>query len=257
MEINYRNVEVLDYINIDERGSATSLIKSYNSLRKEVSPVYNITDDELTNLTKYVFYIELELFGDSNIIEAFRMLQKFDKDCVKYDNPNVFIGDVDREDYDLDKIQSTDDMAYQYHVLIDTNSRNYKVAMSKIRKSWLYVGEYIHRDISTEKIVVILHSFCKSRIELCKLNHFDKLYPEGNCEVLTTRLAIAATYFTVDYENVALRFTEASAVLAGVIMPNVVPCEAERLINELGIDCPKTIRLLYERHGYPDHEILR
>lgn len=256
MEINYKTLNVLDYVNIDKRNKPESVIKSYNSARKLIKPVYNITDEELTNLTKYCFYIELEIFGDESLIQGFRMLQKFD-DNVGYDSPNVFIDDVDHEDYDLKDIEFNINKPYLYHVLIDTNCPNYTKAMNKIRKSWLFKGEYIYQDISTEKVVILIHACSKKRIEQCRMLDFAGLFPERNSEILTSREALAVTYFEVDTHNVEYRFTEASAVMAGIIMPNVVPCEAERLINELGIDCPKTIALLYERHGYPDHEVLK
>jgi hypothetical protein len=255
MEINYKNLNVLDYVSIDKRNKPESIIKSYNSAKKIIGPVYNITDEGLTNLTKYCFYIELEIFGDENLIQGFRMLQTFDND--KCENPNVFIADIDRNDYCLKEIENDVNKPYIYHVLIDTNNPNYAKAMTKIRKSWLFKGEYIYQDVSTEKIVVLLHACSKKRIEQCRMQNFSELFSERNSEILTSRDALAVTYFEVDTINVEYRFTEASAVLAGIITPNVISCEAERLIEELGIDCPKTIALLYERHGYPDHEILK
>ena len=254
MEINYETLNVLEYGDINKSNTAEEIIKRYNSRKKLITPVYNIRQEGLTNLTKYLFYPELELFTDENLISGFRLLQEFDND--EYENPNVFIGDANRTDYNHLEIANNPEKSFTYHVLIDVNATNFEKAMTKIRKSAFYKGEYIYQSIATDKIVVLIYSVCKEFVLRCSKGDINNLFLEGNRIVLSAREGIVVTYFKVDQINKRLVFTEESAALFSVIKPELKLGEADALIESLKIDCPKTIAILYERHG-SNYEILK
>ena len=253
MEINYKNLEISDYIKINTQYQAEHLFDKRNE--KQLYKMFDISSDEMTNIGKYVFFIELHLYYDQDLIGGILGLSPSYKGAG--DEINVFLGDVNRDDYDVKKIQKDSSLQYEYHLLIDTNVTYFEKAMKKIRKSPFYIGEYIYKDISTEKIVLIIRSMCRKHIDLCIAGKFSEIFSENNYETLTSRLSIVTNYFDLDFKNKTYHFTNESAVLCGLKKLDFPTTEADRIIKEFRIDCPKTIAVLYERHGYGEPEILK
>lgn len=253
MEINYKTLEVSDYVKINRQCLPEHLFDKRNE--KQLYPMFDVSSDEMTNIGKYVFFIELHMYYDQELIGGILMLSPSFKGAG--DEINVFLGDVDREDYDVKKIQKDKSLQYEYHLLIDTNVTYFEKGMKRVRKSPFYVGEYIYKDISTDKIVVIIKSMCRKHIDLCIEGKFSEIFSENNYEALTCRLSIVTNYFDLDFKNKTYYFTNESAVLCGLKKVDFPSSEADRIIKEFRIDCPKTIAVLHERYGYPEPEILQ
>lgn len=253
MEINYKTLEVSDYIKISRQSLPEHLFDKRNE--KQLYPMFDISNEEMTNIGKYVFFVELHMYYDQELIEGVLMLSPSYKGAGE--EINVFLGDVDRDDYDVKKIQKDKSLQYEYHLLIDTNVTYFEKGMKRLRKSPFYIGEYIYKDVSTDKIVVIIRSMCRKHIDLCIAGKFSEIFSENDYEALTCRLSIVTNYFELDFKNKTYHFTDESAVLCGLKKVDFPTSEADRIIKEFKIDCPKTIAVLHERHGYAEPEILK
>ena len=180
MQLDDNGYVVEDYIHIPEENSVEQIknlwkIGKIDTVNVKAKP-YNIKDKSLTNITKYLFYIELENSYNESLKKAFRQLQNFDLVNNEYDNPNVYLGDVNHPENSYNAIKNDKDKSYIYHVVLDTRCPNFEKAITRIRESVFYINEYIYKDLETDKVVVLITSISKKRIELCVEGMFEQLF---------------------------------------------------------------------------------
>lgn len=253
MEINYKVLNVEDVINVNKQFLPENLFEGRS--KGQLYKAYDIDSGEMTNIGKYVFFIELYLYYDENLVNALLRLSP-----APFDNSeeiNVYLGDVSRTDYNVKEVQKDSSLNYEYHLLIDVNSKHFERGMKEVRQSPFYIGEYIYKDISTDKIVVLIRSMCRRHIDLCIQGKFSEIFSENNYEILTSRLRLVTMYFDLDFRDKKYYFNDVSAVLCGVKILPAPENKASELIARLGIDCQKTIDVLYERYGYSEPEVLK
>lgn len=254
---NYNELVVTDYLNIDKIYNVRNLQVYYLQGRiKKLTPKYNIKDRSLTHLTKYLFYIQLENYYDENCKKAFELLQNMDIRNTSYENPNVYIDDVNNTSYDYKEVIKDPNKSFVFHVLIDVNAPQFGNAIELLRKSSFYLNDYVYKSLSTNKIVVQLYCPSRQRVLYYLRGEYDKLFKERNYENLTNSFDILTSYFNVDLLNEDYKFTKESAVLLGLVKESINPGEAEKIIKEFNIDDEKTIKFLYEKHGYCEAEVL-
>ena len=258
MSNSYDYLDIAEYLNVPENLNPKSVNISYLEKKiRSIQPKYNIGDGTLTRLTRYVFYIELEMYYNDSLREAFKMLQNFffDKKAT-WKNPNVFIGDKNRTDYSYHEVSKDIDKDYVYHVLIDTSCPRFEKAIAMIRRSKFYLDDYIYKDLDSNKIVVRLRSICKSHINKCIRGEFSKIFEEKEYAPLTRNIDIFLSYFKPDLSQNVYKFTEESAVLLGVYIPDIPMSEAEYWIIRLGLDTDDLKEEVYKKHGNGVPELL-
>lgn len=240
------NLEVLEFISVPEELLSVDTYTGHF--------YYCIEDKNITNLAKYLFYIELEMYYDLHLKKGMYALQNLNPHKYKYENPNIFIGDSNRADYNYETSRDGDE-PYLYHVLVDTNCEFFEKAMNNIRKSSFYKDEYIYKDLSTGKIVVRIYAFSKERINKCVRGDYSDLFKESNYKALKNP-NIFYTYFNINFNTKRVTFKKESAILVGAVKNKRESTEADRLIESLGIDDDDIKTLLYNRHGHPKAELL-
>ena len=260
MQLDDNGFIVTEYVCIPDENSVEQIKNMWKLGKIDVVNVkakpYNIKDKSLTNITKYLFYIELENSYNESMKKSFRLLQNFDLKNNEFDNPNVYLGDVNYPENSYNAIKGDKERSYIYHVLIDTRCPNFERAMVRIRESVFYINEYVYGDMDSNKIVVLLNSTSKKRVELCVEGRFDELFKEKEYYPLVKRPHILLTYFDISLNELKYYFTKESKVLVGLTKLEIPLCEADRLIKEFNIDDEQTKRFLYQKHGYPQADIL-
>ena len=252
---NFSETPADEIVFIPEENSVQSIKTKYSlgklPMKTYLERRYNITEKGLNQTTVYLFYVEAEMYYDKFMLDALYLLQRGNSATPKFSLPQIYLEDENKEDYSHEDVIKNKDKPYLYHVMIDMACPNFEKAIALMRKSPFYVNDYFHIDLTTEKVVVQIIAISKNRINLFNEGKFSQLFSENDYSPLTVKPYTLLTYFNTNLVTGKYYFNDFSAVLVGLKKEKRPACQADVIIEQLGIDDKSVIKLLYERHGFP------
>ncbi len=246
MSKHYAHLDVNEYVSVPDKYSYDNIAHMYYTGKiPKLSAYYNVNEHYMTRTSRYLFYVELELYYDEFLKRAIRNLQTNTK-IENYEAPNAYLDD-DNNNYDFERAFTGNGESYIYHIKIDARHDNFEESIKLIRRSPFYISDYVH-SIDPAVTVVQLKTICRDRINKFLQNRYSELYQEREYEALTHNPFILLSYFDANSRHKMYEFTDSSAVLLGLAIDFAGESEAERIIKDLNIDDEDTKKVIRERH---------
>ena len=199
----------------------------------------NISDPNLTRLAKYMFFIEISVYFLTVDEQAVEDLQP--RLGENFDQLNVFINDDNSVDYNIrNNMGDESELTYLYHILADTRNPRFEESLDVLRRHNKYVDCYQCGDINSNKAIIRMKPFVKTRMQHLINSEYSKMYKDNEFANMMKNVALQVRYSVWTEDNETIIHNSLQILMR-------TQDALDDLVERLGITDDKTIALMASR----------